>query len=372
MTPTAPRRVPGLPHWGQPEAPPIGVDFSGEHLNMLQLAPGTAMPARVQAAVSLRYPSDRQTLFAQPRDLRRLVRTALLSRGFIGKRIFSTMPPGAVRILPLTIQVHPGQSESQAITKAAREQLGSTINDAVVDYYHVRGIDAESTERQVLVAVARRVEVVAYLDAVRGAGLDPVALDIGPAAIARLLGALHWDASDQSIVLINFGVEKSFLTVVWGRRLLLDREIDFCETQLTARLTAALGVTAPVALAMLREHGVGGAERAAYSANAAQPDISQTLREILHPEFSQLAEELSRTQVYVASRTRGSLVSQIYLNGSIARYPNLSARIRELVTLPVALLNPLDAFDGSWTPSMPAEGSLALAAGLALRGRQRG
>ncbi len=372
MTLAVTGRWPSLPHWRQPDAVPIGVDFGAEHLNMLQLMPGTVLPARVQAAVSLRYPTDRVTLFGQPQELRRLVRSAMLSSGFIGKRIFSTMPPGAVRILPLTVQVNAGQSETQAITKATREQLGSAINDAVVDYYHVRGIEADGAERQVLVAAARHSDVVAYLDAIRGAGLDPVALDIGPAAIARLLAALHRDDYDQSIVLINFGVEKSFLTVVWGRRLLLDREIDFCETQLTARLSAALGLSASVARAMLREHGVGGAERVASTVDATQPDMSQTLREILHPEFAQLAEELSRTQVYVASRTRGSLVSQIYLNGSIARYPNLSARIRELVTLPVALLNPFDAFDGSWTQPSPLDASLALAAGLALRGRQRG
>jgi type IV pilus assembly protein PilM len=83
-----------------------------------------------------------------------------------------------------------------------------------------------------------------------------VALDIGPAAIARLLAAMQ-ERLRQSVLLINFGASKSYLTVIWGRRLMLDREIDFGEMQLVDRWRARSGWTAEVALALLREHGIG-------------------------------------------------------------------------------------------------------------------
>jgi Tfp pilus assembly PilM family ATPase len=114
--------------------------------------------------------------------------------------------------------------------------------------------------------------------------------------------------------------------------------------------------------------------RAAQAEAGAQTDIGRTIREILYQEFAALAEELVRTQVYVASRTRGSALSHVYLNGSVARYPHIRQRMEELTQLPVEVLDPLQAFRTapSFTPCTTVSQGIALAAGLALRGRSRG
>lgn len=94
---------------------------------------------------------------------------------------------------------------------------------------------------------------------------------------------------------------------------------------------------------------------------------------MLHPACLALADELAHTQVYVASRTRGSTISRVYLNGSLARYPDIQARIGELIDVPVHLLNPFDAFGSRPAVDDDAIGrSMALAAGLALRGAAHG
>jgi type IV pilus assembly protein PilM len=271
------------------------------------------------------------------------------------------------------VHVAAGQSEQQAVAKVVRDQLGAAALESVVDYYQVRSADASSSERQVLAAVASNAHVHAYLDALRGAGLEPVALDIGPAAIARLLAAMQEDY-EQSVLLVNFGASKSFLTVIWGRRLMLDREVDFGETQLVDKLARALGLSPEVALTLLHEHGVGSTERVPQPGAGPQTDIGRTIREILYQEFAALAEELVRTQVYVASRTRGSALSRVYLNGSVARYPHIRPRMEELVRLPVEILDPFRAFRTapSFTPTFTVAQGIALAAGLALRGRSHG
>lgn len=353
-------------------ANPIGVDFAAERLNMLQVEPspnGTV----VRAAVSLAYPAERAQLLANPRLLKSFVGKALAGAPFAGRRVVSALAPGEVRILPLTVHVANGQSEAQAVAKAVRGQIGAAASESVVDYYRVRSVDATGPERQVLAAVAASSDVLAYLAVLRSAGLEPVALDIGPTAIARLLGAMQ-DDNEQSVLLINFGIHRSFLTVIWGRRLLLDREIEFGETQLVDKLARALGLNAEVALGLLREHGIGTPAGAVHHQAGAQPDIGRTIREILYQEFAALAEELVRTQVYVASRTRGSALSRVYLNGSVARYAHIRERIEELVHLPVEVLDPFKAFPAA-PASKPANNvthGIALAAGLALRGGEDG
>ena len=360
---------------GTPAAPPIGVDFAAERLNMLQLAPNSPEGGRggVCGAVSVPYPVAREQLFAEPRLLARFVQAALAQAPFVGRRAYCALAPADVRILPLTVVLAPGQTEAQAVARAAGEQIGMAVDDSVIDYYQVRSIDGDSTERQVLVAVAQRAQVLAYLAQLRDAGLDPVALDIGPAAIARLLAAMQREDLNQSVLLINFGVNKSFLTVIWGRRLMLDREIDFGEVQLAGKLAASLAMAPEIALALMREHGIGARSQAHPGGASPQQDISRTIREILHPEFAVLAEELVRTQVYVASRTRGSTLSRVYLNGSLARYPDIQERLGELVALPVEILDPFAGFSTQPADRWPGVGpSIALAAGLALRGAPRG
>jgi len=352
-------------------ASPIGLDFATQRLNLLQVAPTPEGPA-LRAAVSLPYPAERAQLLADRALLRRFVREALASAPFAGRRVVSALAPGEVRILPLTVHVANGQSEGQAVARAVRDQLGAAAADSVVDYYQVRSVDAAGPERSVLAAVATNADVLAYLEALRGAGLDPVALDIGPAAMARLLAAMQDDV-EQSVLLINFGIRRSYLTVIWGRRLMLDREIEFGESQLVERLSRVLGLASEVALGLLREHGIGAPAAAPHGEATAQLDIGRTIREILYQEFAALAEELVRTQVYVASRTRGSALSRVYLNGSVARYAHVRERVGELVHLPVEVLDPLRAFRPlpGFAVDTDMQG-IALAAGLALRKETHG
>lgn len=352
-------------------AHPIGVDFAGAGLNLLQIAVSGRGPL-VRAAVSLPYPMPRAELLADARALKSFVRTALASAPFSGTAAVAALAPTEVRILPLTVSVPHGQTEQQAVARAVREQLGAQAGESVVDYYQVRSTDAGNNERQVLAAVARRSDVVAYLDCLHSAGFTPSALDIGPTAMARLLAAMHQNDYEESVLLINFGMHKSFLTVIWGRRLMLDREIDFGEMQLVDKLARALKLGPDMALALLREHGTGA--RTAVGSGAIAHDIGRTIGEILHPEFSALAEELLRTQVYVASRTRGSAVSRVYLNGSAARYAHIPQRVAAMINLPVDVLDPFQAFgamDG-FTPQPGVTHGIALAAGLALRGVEHG
>jgi len=349
------------------ETPPIGADFAAHALNLVQALPRNG-GWHLQAAASLPYPVARAELLAAPADLARFVAAALASGPFQGRRVVSALPPGDVRILPLSVQLAQGQSEAQAVARAATEQLGSQAANAVIDYYQVRGADGDSGTRQVLVAAAGEARVLAYLAMLEAARLEPVALDIGPAAIARLLAAIHGSEIGQSVLLLNFGSAKSFVTVIWGRRLMLDREIDFGEEQLAQVLSGALDLAPATATSLLREHGLGSRGGAGEHA-----ELRRTIHDVLHPACLALADELAHTQVYVASRTRGSMISRVYLNGSLARYPDIQARIGELIDVPVHLLDPFAAFGGALPPDDAGIGrSIALAAGLALRSNANG
>ena len=352
-------------------ARPIGADFAANRLNLVQ-ADWRDGGWRLRAASSLPYPMPRDVLLSSPKALVQFVDAALAQAPFQGLRVISALPPADVRILPLTVHVATGQTEAQAVGRAVSEQLGERAGQHVIDYYQVRGADMDGGERQVLVAAALKHRVLDYLTMLEHARLEPVALDIGPAAIGRLLATLHGSDVGQSVALLNFGAAKSYLTVIWGRRLMLDREIAFGEDMLAGAVAGALDLQPDTAASLLRQHGIGA--RPGMAVDSPHIELRRAIRAILHPACQALADELAHTQVYVASRTRGSSISRLYLNGSLARYPDIQSRIAELIDVPVHLLDPFGAFPesardtGCDTAGEPATTSLALATGLALRG----
>lgn len=354
------------------ERAPIGLDFAGERLNLLQIEPDTQAPV-VRAAATLPYPVERSALLADRRRLRRFVRDALAGAPFAGRRVIAALAPADVRIQSISVQLAPGESERQAVARQVREQLGAgQADESVVDYIPVRGPDGSGPQRQALVAIAPVKNVVAYLDTLRAVGLEPVALDIGPAAIARLLVSMQREDDPRAVILVNFGASKSFLSVVSGHGLVLDRRIDFGETQLVDKLANVLRLAPAAALALLREHGTGDPQ--ARPGAASHRDIGRAIREILHPQFATLAEELARTQVYIASRTRGASARQIYLSGNVTGYAHLPEHVAAIANLPVEVLDPFRAFRLAphFTPAADVAHGIALAAGLALRGRKHG
>lgn len=350
-----------------PVTMPIGVDFAQEALYMVQYEHTETGP-RISAAATLPYAGTREELVVDKKAVRKLVKKALASAPFKGRRVHTSLPASEVRIVPLSLPMSAAQSEQAAVIKALREKLRSDLSNEIVDYLQVRSNTVAASEFNVLAAVATRDAVLKHLRMIEHGGMEPVSLDVGPAALARLLGNMQPEDHEKSLLLINFGMERSYITVVWGQRLMLDREVQFGQSPLLSKLADALGVDGRIAESLLQNPAANADFTHANLAGGASDTI---LDEILYPQFSILAEEVSRTLVYIASKTRGSSTRSIYLNGSLASYPYIQKKMHQLFDVPVSLLDPLSQFDTAEPKSRGLaahhKGGFALAAGLALR-----
>ncbi len=344
---------------------PIGLDVANEKLHMVQFE-SSSRPPLVRAAISLAYEGSREALLSDTERFKALVKRALARRPFRGSSVVSCLPQPDIRIMTMAYHRAAGEDDTVAIVKSLRERIKGELDESVVDYVAVHGDDAPSAERSAIVAVARRDRVVAYLELLRGAGLEVTALDIGPAALARLVSTLGDGTDCANALLVNFGQGKSYMSVIWGRRLMLDRDIDFSEGRLVARLEKILNIPGPEALRLLYQHGYRSAQ------DAAAKEITQTLIEVLRADFAALAAEINKTLIYTASKTRGLAVERIYLLGSVARHPGIADLIQGLVAVPVKVINPFDVFavrqDATVLAELDPIAGIGLATGLALRG----
>jgi type IV pilus assembly protein PilM len=361
-----------LPRMGHRHAFSIGLDLGPDALNLAQME-GTGENMCLRAIASLPYSCPRDELYRQPRELRALLKQAFATGSFKGKRVVSCLPAGEIKIITVSYKPVKGQSDATAIVAGLRERLPEELDDMVLDFMTLRHEDNESDNGEALVALAPRKKVMDYLELLTGAGLAVDALDVGPAALARLVrhaGARHWPAFPlaPNALLVNFGADSSFLTIVWGRRLILDRAVEFSENRMFSRLKQVLDLPAELAKDLLYEK-----EGVAATRDNGLDEARRTISEVLGPEISLLLHEINKTLAYMASKTRGKSVDVVYLSGRVARYPGILKSLKDQLQIPVTVLNPVALFATAECASridddlgmMPG---VALATGLALRG----
>lgn len=348
----------------------IGLDMGPDRLNLVQME-RIAGKTCIRAIASLPYPCPRDELQQHPKKLKSLLKQAYAMQPFKGKRVVSCLPADQMKIITIAYRRTEGQPDSMAIVDELRERLKGDLDGMVVDFMTLRQEETDSGKRDALVALAPREKVVAYLDFLAGAGLVVDALDIGPAALTRMVSHAGSIQSPEfpkfpNVLLINFGADSSFLTIIWGRRLMLDRAVEFSENRMFARLKQVLDLPEALAIHLLYEK-----EAILKMENGRPDEVHRMVAEVLRPEITQLMQEINKTLVYMASRTRGKSVDKIYLAGRVARHPGILSSLKEQLNIPVDMLDPVAIFasgkNSSYDGVQGAMAGMALTAGLALR-----
>lgn len=309
------------------------------------------------------YPCPRAELLASPKRFRKFAAGTLKDAHCCGRAIVSALPIDELRILSASYSVTSGQDETQCLLRHLKERLREDLSRSVIDWMPIReGRDKAVGTKSALVAVARRDQVTDYLDLLVSAGLEPLALDIGPAALARLVRISMPSDKLSHVLLINFGREITFLSMLQGRRLMLDRGVSFGEASLVQTIARAFDLPDEDAAAMLQRYGVEGDD-----------EMGAAIGDILKPAFSGLVREISRVLVYFASQTHGGAVNEIRILGTLSECPGVADLLARTLEAPVSLLDPATLLAStrplSPPPSHFGQTGLAVAAGLSLRGQ---
>ncbi|MGI9324253.1 MAG: pilus assembly protein PilM [Pseudomonadales bacterium] len=345
----------------------IGVELSLTQFNLVQLRKaGQELAVGGFGSAPTGLPNAE--LFDRPEIFKRSLKQALAAGRFRGRRVVAAMPSSMVRVMPLTYQVGDGQSTDQAIVALMQERIGEGLADFVLDYLPVEN-KGSGRQNLALVAMCRRETVTRYLDLLRSCKLEVDCLEIGPIAIRRLVAHLQQQASSDNVLVVNCGREKSYLTLVAGGRLLSDEQVEFGENTAVAHVAAVLKMDEALAMQTIGDANLDP------SSWGADPDLSgdAMLAEVLRPSLDGLVREIQRALVFASSESTGGARNEIYLLGSLARWPGCETYLSDLLHVPVRTVpNPFVGFraaKGSQAkvPGMP---ELAVATGLALYGLQ--
>ncbi len=185
----------------------IGLEISLTEIHMAQLSRNRD-GLRLSAYGSCAHNSSPESIWQDSKRFRALVRAALKEHGCRGRQVVAALPASLARVMPVSYQPRAGETDAAAIASLLNERIGSEADDFVVDYMPVDTL-AQGKTKLALVALCREETIVGFLDALSSAGLDVVALEIGPIAIQRLIRAQLADLPAQNTLVVNCGRQKS-------------------------------------------------------------------------------------------------------------------------------------------------------------------
>jgi len=345
------------PHFFAGATCPVGLHLGGERLSAAQMQAG-AQGLAVERVGSLELGGPWYAMLCEPRRFKHALRRFWAEHGFHGNDVVAAMPQEQVKVFTLEYSAAPGQADAEVIAAEVKDRFKAKGRSVVVDFVPVRQATQEERSREAVVAVAAREDVTAFLDLLGAAGLRVTALDIAGMALKRVVPWVDKGGGSEmeNALLVHIGAASSQLMVVWGRRLMLDRSIEFSEQRLLARVARHLDLPEHAAKRLLAHGG----------------EIDAALREIMGSELLALRTEVSKTLQYAASRTRGNGVERILLVGDLARLPGIAQFLAGGLTKPVEILEPLSRLPHRLSVEQAAELSshcgVTVAIGLALRG----
>jgi type IV pilus assembly protein PilM len=246
-----------------------------------------------------------------------------------------------------------------ALRFEARKHLPFDPQGMVIDFQVLARYPSEK-KLEVLLAAVSQEHVERHLEPLRLLGVEADILDATPLALSNaILGAATVER--EAHVLLDIGHAASHLMVYQRGEPYFSRRLDFGGRDLT--LAIAQGTR--VSLEEAEEWKLAaGSDAPGFRVNWEAPEM----RAVLECLRGELVEELRRSFAFY--RTLGRLPDPIklWISGGSARLPGLSARLSELLGVPVLLFNPLEGLDPAVTAERPAGGpQFAQAYGLAQR-----
>jgi type IV pilus assembly protein PilM len=354
------------------EIGPIGMDIGINAIHLCQLQCLEGKRYAVIAKASMPFDETRKEIMTRPKRFKKLLSHGMKKSGFIGKKIVTVMPADELKIMPVTYK---GKSKDmdKEIIKVLSGRMAGNMSDYIIDYMPVRS-NSDDEENLALAAIANRDDVINYLELITQAGFNVETLDVGPAAIRRLICTLYTEDDFETVLVVNTGQDKSYLTIISGRRLLFDQEVGFGDALLLDNLSKTLELPGSVCQELLFRYGLEiDPKNSMQSYNYSDSDIPHTLLEVLKPAFIKLVDEIKRILTFTASQTHGLPISRFCLLGSVARWPGAETLLRELIDIPLSnhqrelpdSFIDLSLEGQNWASNIP---DLAVATGLALRG----
>ncbi|HEX9966403.1 MAG TPA: type IV pilus assembly protein PilM, partial [Solirubrobacterales bacterium] len=254
-----------------------------------------------------------------------------------------------VRTLRLPAIEDPKELEA-AVRFQAQEQIPMPLDQAVLEHQVVGGVQGEdgaSPQLDVVVVAARRDMISTFLEPLRGAGLEPVGVDLSAFAMIRALagswegeGAAGADGEeptrrlDEAVLYCNIG-DVTNLAVARDRACLFTRVSHVGLEAIAGRLASARGLSPETATQWLEHVGL----EAAVEEIEGDPEVVAESRRALEEGVAALSDEIRLSLDYYGAQEGAVGVGRIVFCGAGSSIAGMAERMEGL-GLPISVARP--------------------------------
>lgn len=305
-----------------------------------------------------------------PGELSGLIKAALLRPQFgqiNSRQVIASIPETKSFVRVIQVPVITAEEAAEAVPFEAEAYIPMPISQVYLDWVILSSLEPgtpggpEAGKMTVLITASPRDYVDTYVAVLKGAGLEPVALEVESQATARALVPLQ--EFSEAVLIADLGGTRTSLTIVDRGVLQFTSSVPVGGNSLTESIGRALSLDADKAEELKRKVGL----------DEAQDQRGAEVKNALLPLLNNLVEEIKNTMRFYEEHTGPQAkISRLLLAGGASKLRNLSEFLSaSLSGLKVELGNPwLNLVRGQGTSAAASQDSLnfATAIGLALRG----
>ncbi len=206
----------------------------------------------IRSAGSMAVPGVKNKQAADPAAVAHAIRSLWSQAAFASKKVVVALPPESVYLKWLHLEASDDEELDRTARSAAARGAPFPASDAIVDYRILLSWGAAARGmRFVMLVAASATAVDEVLNIVESAGLEPLAVDVGAAAVLRCFETRKMSAgslwSGQPSAHCIIGAKNTTITVVRGGALEFARTVPVGGNDFTQCVVDATGLSWPEA-----------------------------------------------------------------------------------------------------------------------------
>jgi type IV pilus assembly protein PilM len=337
-------------------AGPIGIDLGSRSVKMVQF---TADRKEVIAAGRWELPAS-ASQETQPEKFVELIERGLSERKFVGRKVVLCLTDKQLVLQNVRVPKSEGAELDRHVAQEAAGRVPFGVEEAEIRYVEAAEVrQGDAVLKEVIVFACHRPVLEKSLDIISKSRLQPLAVDVEPAALVRSYAAQFRRQDDERgrALVVHIGHHRTAAVITQGDEMLFVKYIDIGGSHFDQAVARHLRMEPPEATALRRHSGDRRAE-------LQDPEVVRSVNEAIRSVVERLASELSMCVRYHSVTFRGQPLARVVVGGGEAT-PQLAESLGKNLNLKCELSDPFRAF--SLPRDMGRRGLWDVAAGLALR-----
>ena len=337
-------------------AGPIGIDLGSRSVKMVQFS--ADRNSLIAAGRWEFHPSS--TPEEQAERAAAAISRGLTERNFIGRDVVLCLGDKQLVLQNIRVPKTEGAELDRHVAQEAAGRIPFGVEEAEIRFLEAADVrQGDAILREVIIFACHRPVLEKTLEFVGKSRLNPLVVDVEPAALVRSYAAQYrrQDDGKERALVVHVGNQRTAVVITQGEEMLFVKYIDIGGAQLDAAVARHLRMEPAEATALRRHSGDRRAE-------LQDPEVVRSVQEATRSVVERLASELAMCVRYHSVTFRGQPLARVVLGGGEATQ-SLADALGKQLNLKCELSDPFRSFP--MQRDLGRRGLWDVAAGLALR-----